>query len=88
MSRSHGSSPTAGPLQSDDFIAELVAAGMASAFYFKMIAEQRHHPDVRIHRIKGADGTGIWHSVWRKGAFPPCRLCLGSELSWRRGTAP
>jgi DNA-binding transcriptional LysR family regulator len=38
-----------------DFIVELVAAGMGIGFLPQMIAEQRKHRDVRIHKIKDAD---------------------------------
>lgn len=68
--RSHGFSPNVAVRSSQiDFIVELVAAGMGIGFLPKMIAEQRHHPGVRIHGIKGADVN--WHLalIWRKGAF-------------------
>ncbi|MCO7725386.1 LysR family transcriptional regulator [Brucella intermedia] len=68
--RSHGFSPNVAVRSSQiDFIVELVAAGMGIGFLPKMIAEQRQHPGVRIHKIKGADVS--WHLalIWRKGAF-------------------
>ncbi|WP_139973388.1 MULTISPECIES: LysR family transcriptional regulator [Brucella/Ochrobactrum group] len=68
--RSHGFSPNVAVRSSQiDFIVELVAAGMGIGFLPKMIAEQRHHPGVRIHGINGADVN--WHLalIWRKGAF-------------------
>ncbi|MCH4540008.1 MULTISPECIES: LysR family transcriptional regulator [Brucella/Ochrobactrum group] len=68
--RSHGFSPNVAVRSSQiDFIVELVAAGMGIGFLPKMIAEQRYHPGVRIHGIKGANVN--WHLalIWRKGAF-------------------
>ncbi|MNE10207.1 DNA-binding transcriptional regulator CynR [compost metagenome] len=52
-----------------DFIVELVAAGMGIGFLPQMIAEQRKHPDVRIHKIKGAELNWDMALIWRKGAF-------------------
>ncbi|MBB5702322.1 DNA-binding transcriptional LysR family regulator [Ochrobactrum daejeonense] len=68
--RLHGYSPNVAVRSSQiDFIVELVAAGMGIGFLPGMIAEQRQHPGVRIHRIKDADVS--WHMalIWRKGAF-------------------
>ncbi|ABS13151.1 MULTISPECIES: LysR family transcriptional regulator [Brucella] len=68
--RSHGFSPNVAVRSSQiDFIVELVAAGMGIGFLPKMIAEQRHHPGVLIHRIKGADVNWNLALIWRKGAF-------------------
>ncbi len=66
----HGFSPNVAVRSSQiDFIVELVAAGMGIGFLPQMIAKQRHHPGVCIHRVKDADVN--WHMafVWRKGAF-------------------
>jgi DNA-binding transcriptional LysR family regulator len=52
-----------------DFIVELVAAGMGIGFLPQMIAEQRKHPDVRIHTIKDAELNWDMALIWRKGAF-------------------
>lgn len=66
----HGFAPHVAVRSSQiDFIVELVAAGMGVGFLPKMIAEQRRHPGVGIHRIEGADVA--WHMalIWRRGAF-------------------
>lgn len=85
--RSHGFSPNVAVRSSQiDFIVELVAAGMGIGFLPKMIAEQRQHPGVRIHKIKGADVS--WHLalIWRKGAFLSHAARAWLELS-KAGTS-
>lgn len=67
---SHGLSPQIAMRSSQiDFIVELVAAGMGVGFLPQMIAEQRKHPDVRIHKIKDAELNWDMALIWRKGAF-------------------
>ncbi len=52
-----------------DFLVGLVAAGLGIAFLPRMIAEQRHHPGVKV-LLLDEPGTA-WHMalVWRRGGY-------------------